>query len=716
MKLIKLYIENFGKISKTEYDFSDNLTCFCEENGFGKTTIATFIKVMFYGMPIVKTNSKFNDREHYYPFDGGKFGGNLTFEKDGKIYKVVRFFDKKSEKKDEIYFYENDNLVENIPENIGKFVFSVDESSFLRTLYFNEISSLSGSSSDITLKLTGIIENDEDFSFENAKKKLEEASKLLKRSGGKGEIFEAKQQIVRTKEEIQNLKTISDSLNVKYQNKNSLTEQLKACEGDLKKVSDEKIKLDNFKTYESYLKEAEAVKNDIEKVSKDYPFGLLSDSEINEVNLCFESLKGIEKQREYAKINESILKEYEELNDIFKNGVPSNEEIENYKNNVKSLTKEQTNGKQIKNMPLLFLGVLEIIVSFVLIFLNTIVGVMFLSVGVLFICISLFVNGKDKNSTEKQDKADKLREFLQKFNIISDNYLDGIYELKGKIDRYNFLNAEFSRAYEKNTALDEEFSKNLTAIKLIFNKYKINMVSLDRLKEQIKGIENDIIYLRNKKTLYESFIKRAESYKKEKNIQTKPSGEISSYDEIYLKCENIRSQISVIDRDIKNSEDALEALNEKQNKLLFLEESLEKLNNRYGDITLALEFLINAEQSLKDKYITPVKQSFISYTEQLEKVLGEKVIMDKNFQIYFERSGENKSREHLSAGQNVLCDLCLRLALLDNMYKDEKPFIILDDPFMSLDEKHIKNALNLLKELSLNRQIIYFACHESRKI
>ena len=129
-----------------------------------------------------------------------------------------------------------------------------------------------------------------------------------------------------------------------------------------------------------------------------------------------------------------------------------------------------------------------------------------------------------------------------------------------------------------------------------------------------------------------------------------------------------------------------------------------------------MEFLINAEQALKDKYINPVKQSFIAYSKHLEKILGERVVMDKNFQIYFERSGENKSREHLSAGQNILCDLCLRLALLDNMYKEDKPFVILDDPFMSLDENHVKNAITLLKELSKERQIIYFTCHESRKI
>ncbi|MBO5852140.1 MAG: hypothetical protein J6R29_07395, partial [Clostridia bacterium] len=109
-------------------------------------------------------------------------------------------------------------------------------------------------------------------------------------------------------------------------------------------------------------------------------------------------------------------------------------------------------------------------------------------------------------------------------------------------------------------------------------------------------------------------------------------------------------------------------------------------------------------------------ETFVSSADKLEKVLGEKVSMDKNFMVFFEKSGENKSREYLSAGQSVLCDLCLRLALIDNMYKDAIPFIVLDDPFATLDEKHIGNALSLLKLLSGDRQIIYFTCHESRNI
>ena len=83
--------------------------------------------------PSVRADS-FNARSHYYPFAGGKYGGSLTLEKEGKIYRIERFFDKKSEKKDECKVYCNDRLIES--QNIGQELFGLNEESFERTVLF----------------------------------------------------------------------------------------------------------------------------------------------------------------------------------------------------------------------------------------------------------------------------------------------------------------------------------------------------------------------------------------------------------------------------------------------------------------------------------------------------------------------------------------------------------------------------------------------------
>ena len=56
------------------------------------------------------------------------------------------------------------------------------------------------------------------------------------------------------------------------------------------------------------------------------------------------------------------------------------------------------------------------------------------------------------------------------------------------------------------------------------------------------------------------------------------------------------------------------------------------------------------------------------------------------------------------------------LALVDALFKDGPVFLILDDPFVDLDDEHTSAAKSLLKKISKDRQIIYLVCNSSRNI
>ena len=57
----------------------------------------------------------------------------------------------------------------------------------------------------------------------------------------------------------------------------------------------------------------------------------------------------------------------------------------------------------------------------------------------------------------------------------------------------------------------------------------------------------------------------------------------------------------------------------------------------------------------------------------------------------------------------------MRLSLVDALFGDEKPFLILDDPFVNLDENRTKGAMRFLTEIAKEYQVIYFTCHGSRE-
>ena len=93
MKLIRCHIENFGKLQNQDISFSDGCNICCRENGWGKSTLAAFLKVMLYGFDNERSRDDFaSERRRYRPWQGGVYGGSLTFETGNQIYTVTRTF------------------------------------------------------------------------------------------------------------------------------------------------------------------------------------------------------------------------------------------------------------------------------------------------------------------------------------------------------------------------------------------------------------------------------------------------------------------------------------------------------------------------------------------------------------------------------------------------------------------------------------------------
>ena len=175
-------------------------------------------------------------------------------------------------------------------------------------------------------------------------------------------------------------------------------------------------------------------------------------------------------------------------------------------------------------------------------------------------------------------------------------------------------------------------------------------------------------------------------------------------------------QLNLLDNEISIEEMDIVDLPNKESELESEKEKLLEYTFKYDMLTKTIEKLKQADDTLKEKYVAPIKERFLNYASVIEKVLGEKMVMDKDYSIKFIRNGEIRSYKHLSAGQIAICSLCLRLSLIDNMFQKDLPFVLMDDPFINLDKNHFESVKKVIKELSKNIQIIYFTCHESRQI
>lgn len=174
MRIVKCYIENFGGLNKFELKLDKGLNQIIEQNGFGKTTLAEFIKAMFYGFDN-KTSAN-TPRKRYYPWNGGKYGGTLEFIIQDKAYRIERYFGK-TQKGDTYTLYDvkTNTVSKDYSHNIGIELFGLDADSFIRSIYIKNTPIDSFNTDKIQAKLTNLVEDTNDINnFNKAMKTLKE--------------------------------------------------------------------------------------------------------------------------------------------------------------------------------------------------------------------------------------------------------------------------------------------------------------------------------------------------------------------------------------------------------------------------------------------------------------------------------------------------------------------------------------------------------------
>ena len=270
MKLIKCHIENFGKLENFDYDFKDGLNTIKQENGFGKTTFASFIKAMFYGLDAKRNTKVLTDRKKYEPWQGGSFGGNIEFEIDGKKYKVERFFGKK-EADDTFKIYDlSTNLeIDDFSNNLGEEIFKLNKEAYERSTFISGQNMETSMNDSINAKLGNILENENDInSSEKAIKTLDDAIKFYKKTGGRGEINEAILKKSKLEQKLENSKTDEKNLQERKNSLDVLKRQISEKLTSQKKYQKDIIEINEEEAKKSKLEQYTLLKNQLDESQK----------------------------------------------------------------------------------------------------------------------------------------------------------------------------------------------------------------------------------------------------------------------------------------------------------------------------------------------------------------------------------------------------------------------------------------------------------------
>ena len=336
MKLISCYIENFGGLSQYALEFGEGLTVIQEPNGFGKTTLAEFLRAMFYGFPRKAKTLDKSRRQKYTPWGGGKFGGNLVFEHEGIRYRLERTFGA-TPKGDSFALIdlETGRKSARFSEEIGLELFRLDADSFERSTYLPQLrEGLTLNTNAIQAKLGDLVEDTGDINnFDKAVKALrEKRSSFIPYRGSGGTVAAAAAEITRVqqeldtarrqKEELEHCKAQTEALEAEIAGKKAEMEALRKQWEQASETAADRAR------FEELTAQYQTVTAELDALTARYPLDIPGEAEITEARKLADDLAVLEARQVTTPADLDAQRTVEEKRERFQEYLPDEEELE----------------------------------------------------------------------------------------------------------------------------------------------------------------------------------------------------------------------------------------------------------------------------------------------------------------------------------------------------------------------------------------------------
>lgn len=873
MKIIQCKIENFGKLNDVSFDFSEGANVICHENGWGKSTLAAFIRVMFFGFENAnKQDALVNERKRFFPWQGGVYGGSVTFETDGREYVMRRVFGKK-EKDDE---FELREVSTNLPSddfsaNIGEELFAIDRASFMRTVFISQQDCETNSTDGIHAKLGNLVQNTDDLnSFQSVYDHLKDKTNKMVPTRKTGSLNKEKTAIAKMENDLREAESITQSIHEvealrkrQAENRQRLDEEIHAWQEKQSKVSenlDFTVKKKEYAALQRAYAEADekclvcrqvfpdekhiptpdqvAQWQETERQCEQHHDVMLENQMSPEEMRSYESIKRLLKgqipttenmeeleqaQKEYDQLKLQLAagrltpaeeKEWETLRGRYPQGMPTEEETQRMRDTWDEVQRRKeglTSKKAMRetlvkmsagqNKPSALPALLMLLCALVFgavagLFVQPAVGIV---VSVVFLILAVLLFVKNRKKQEKPEQDDSLRQLEQEIvddeemiqrgkervNAFVEMYVPsspveqlrselgalltdaGRYRAlaarKGSVDkdeqnaRYEVLKqslADFMKLYYEEDIPDEQWASRLSALKEQVRNYirwqpkteaytaaeEQYQKTRHLLEEELKAyrfdtekplslllqdIREQVNQYMQAKEACDRAARQKDAFEETNDLaklqETTDANEEDSLREIHARLEQCLAEKESVQRDITAYDNQLQSLQEQLDELMALQVELEERKEIYQEgkkkydlLIKTMELLQRAKDNLTARYMGPVQSGFEKYYSMISGDEPDSYQFDASANLTVNELGMSREIRFLSEGSKDLAGICTRMALVDAMYEEEKPFVILDDPFVNLDRAKTEKALEFLQSISKEYQVLYFTCHESR--
>lgn len=770
MKINSIYISAFGGLKDFTLELSDGLNVIYGENENGKSTVAAFIKAMFYGTGKKTQQLSTSIRQKYTPWDSSVMGGRIYFENGGTRYCLEREF-RKSDSTDRMMLTNLDSgEAQAVSENIGPKFFGVGDKAFERSMFIGSTGAFSADDDavgELNARLSNIaFTGDEDVSYRKISKRLEDAKfKIISKNGKGGSLNEEKANLAALKERFS---AADEAVNKRREYSEILTQKQEQLDGLLAKAEELKTVIDSENDIKNREKLALLIETEkqLQKVNSGLRLkdgGILAKPFIAAVNFGITKYDKItarcnEIKGDIERMEQSIAFQSEhspeELQDKLKaleseaaalsskreqlNGAEA--ECQTKLEDAKRQMEEIANKKSGVNPITLVLSIIFAALSPVGYFaVNTYAAVASVLVAAVLLTLSFVLRPNNKSAVlnaEKQiadissDLATKRQENLtvqQQINNITVqiNLLASSINADAAVreQRLADLNA-------KKEAFKTESAKRQAAqdeVLQYFGRYQ-DAQTLEEITDSLEVLATKTEKqgeLKMKLSLLRGDLGDITAVEAQNRLFAMSDNSQDSG----VDFEAVKAQYDGLSEDITACREEITALNTElktgfknaenpEDLKTWIAESEEKIASRqefYDAAQITLSVLEESFNELRRGFGSEVEKLTLDIFSRLTGGRYNHISVSKLLDMAVESSDVFGTRElgYLSQGTIDQAYLSLRLALSRLISKDESLPVILDDSLSQYDDRRSETAIGFLKEFCEDSQGMLFTCHNS---
>ena len=733
MKIKKLSA-TFGKLKNDSLSFAPGLNIVRAPNESGKSTWCAFIRAMLYGINTSERDKigHLSDKTRYRPWSGDGMSGTMDLDYDGRDITLERtsLGSVPMKKFRAVYTGTGEEIDGLTGENAGETLTGVTESVFERTAFIRQAGIRIDQANELEKRISSIVSaGDEQQSYSETDTALRAWQRKLKYNKS-GLLPQLEEELRNAEDQYSRLEAAAEGMSQMRQEIDRLKERKAQLEEDLVTIDKLKAKAEAKAVWDA-KKRAEDRKAELDKIKAALTVNgkMLTRGDtaaLREACASLPPLEDVRNKAEKAYGNAQI--ESEKAENAIRATSFAGKSVSELRDKIRTATEFKNRAEEAekktmskKQMAIIICGLLLAYIAIAVVsFLLNKIWIGGVAIVVYIVLIAFMV----KKGKKTDDSGERLELLLGSLGCRS------IAELEEKTEIYAELcdDADSARINLEGTrqsfdsaekALDSAKALALEKVSLIMPgvtdasmaAQRIGMV--DELIDRCAKAEFEAVSAQNE---FEALLTRCGGEMPELD-ETFTTAPIRNLDDTKAYLVRVGEQLESANEKYNLAMGQLRAMGDPVvvgGRIRELKDQIKENTEKYNSLQLAVSALSAANTELSTRFSPIISEKAGEIMGRLTGGKYESLVFDKSFDAQAKESGEPATRNALalSAGAKDQLYLALRLSMCDIVLPEEnKCPIILDDALVNLDDERTALALEELRRIAKDRQVILFTCH-----